>query len=151
MHATEVSANDFFWLIGSLCQINRIPFDAQLILQRFLAPPSRRMSQPMLRLATLAKLLLGYYQATDGRMTIDGRDIRQLSANDLRQYFGIVPQETYLYSGTIYDNLVAAQPLATFDEVIKDCRVAEIHYTIEKVPKGYNTEIGEHGVGLSRV
>jgi subfamily B ATP-binding cassette protein HlyB/CyaB len=99
--------------------------------------------------STLAKLLLGFYQPTDGQITIDGRDIRHLSANELRQYFGIVPQETYLFSGSIYENLIAASPQATFDDVVQACKVAEIHDTIEKLPKGYNTEIGEHGVGLS--
>lgn len=99
--------------------------------------------------STLAKLLLGFYQPTDGRIEIDGRDIRHLSANELRQYFGIVPQETYLFSGTIYENLIAASPSAGFDEVVQACKIAEIHDTIEKLPKGYNTEIGEHGVGLS--
>jgi subfamily B ATP-binding cassette protein HlyB/CyaB len=99
--------------------------------------------------STLAKLLLGFYQPTDGRIEIDGRDIRHLSANELRQYFGIVPQETYLFSGTIYENLIAASPSAGFDDVVQACKIAEIHDTIEKLPKGYNTEIGEHGVGLS--
>jgi len=99
--------------------------------------------------STLAKLLLGFYQPTDGRIEIDGRDIRHLSANELRQYFGIVPQETYLFSGTIYENLIAANPNAGFEDVVQACRIAEIHETIEKLPKGYNTEIGEHGVGLS--
>ncbi len=99
--------------------------------------------------STLAKLLLGFYQPTDGRIEIDGRDIRHLSANELRQYFGIVPQETYLFSGTIYENLIAASPSAGFDDVVQACKIAEIHETIEKLPKGYNTEIGEHGVGLS--
>ena len=99
--------------------------------------------------STLAKLLLGFYQPTDGRIEIDGRDTRHLSANELRQYFGIVPQETYLFSGTIYENLVAANPNAGFDEVVQACKVAEIHEVIEKLPQGYNTVIGEHGVGLS--
>jgi subfamily B ATP-binding cassette protein HlyB/CyaB len=99
--------------------------------------------------STLAKLLLGFYQPTDGRIEIDGRDIRHLSVNELRQYFGIVPQETFLFSGTIYENLIAASPSAGFDDVVQACKIAEIHDTIEKLPKGYNTEIGEHGVGLS--
>jgi len=99
--------------------------------------------------STLAKLLLGFYLPTDGSIEIDGRDIRHLSANELRQYFGIVPQETYLFSGTMYENLIAASPNAGFDEVVQACGIAEIHETIEKLPKGYNTEIGEHGVGLS--
>jgi subfamily B ATP-binding cassette protein HlyB/CyaB len=99
--------------------------------------------------STLAKLLLGFYQPTDGRIEIDGRDIRHLSANELRQYFGIVPQETYLFSGTIYENLIAASPSAGFDDVLQACKIAGIHDTIDKLPKGYNTEIGERGVGLS--
>jgi subfamily B ATP-binding cassette protein HlyB/CyaB len=99
--------------------------------------------------STLAKLLLGFYQPEDGRITIDGRDIRHFSANELRQYFGVVPQETVLFSGTIYENLLAANPNAAFADAIKACKIAEIHDFIEKLPKGYNTEIGEHGVGLS--
>jgi subfamily B ATP-binding cassette protein HlyB/CyaB len=99
--------------------------------------------------STLAKLLMGFYQPTDGRIEIDGRDIRHLSANDLRQYFGIVPQETYLFSGTIYENLIAANPNAGFEDVVQACKIAEIHEVIEKLPQGYNTVIGEHGVGLS--
>jgi len=99
--------------------------------------------------STLVKLMLGFYQPTDGNLTIDGRDLRHLSANELRQYFGVVPQETYLFSGSIYENLIAANPNATFDHVVQAAKIAEIHDTIEKLPKGYNTEIGEHGVGLS--
>jgi ATP-binding cassette, subfamily B, bacterial HlyB/CyaB len=99
--------------------------------------------------STLAKLMLGFYQPSDGAITIDGRDIRHLSANELRQHFGVVPQETYLFSGTIYENLIAANPNATFDHVVQACKIAEIHDFIERLPKGYNTELGEHGVGLS--
>jgi len=99
--------------------------------------------------STLAKLLLGFYQPSDGRIGIDGRDIRHFSANELRQYFGVVPQETVLFSGTIYENLLAANPNAAFDDVIKACQIAEIHDFIDKLPKGYQTELGEHGVGLS--
>ena len=99
--------------------------------------------------STLAKLLLGFYQPEDGQITVDGRDIRHFSANELRQYFGVVPQETVLFSGTIYENLLAANPNAGFGDVVQACKIAEIHDVIEKLPKGYNTEIGEHGVGLS--
>jgi subfamily B ATP-binding cassette protein HlyB/CyaB len=99
--------------------------------------------------STLAKLLLGFYQPEEGAIEIDGRDIRHLSANELRSHFGIVPQETYLFSGTLYENLIAANPNANFDDVVQAAKIAEIHDVIEKLPKGYNTEIGEHGVGLS--
>jgi subfamily B ATP-binding cassette protein HlyB/CyaB len=60
-----------------------------------------------------------------------------------------VPQETYLFSGTIYENLIAANPNSSFDQVVQACKIAEIHEFIEKLPRGYNTEIGEHGAGLS--
>jgi subfamily B ATP-binding cassette protein HlyB/CyaB len=99
--------------------------------------------------STLAKLMLGFYQPTDGAITIDGRDLRHLSANELRQHFGVVPQETYLFAGTIYENLIGANPNSSFDQVVQACKIAEIHDFIEKLPQGYNSEIGEHGVGLS--
>lgn len=99
--------------------------------------------------STLARLLLGFYPPGDGRILVDGRDIRHLSANELRAHFGVVPQETYLFSGSIYENLIAANPAATFDDAVKAARIAEIHDTIERLPQGYNTPIGEHGVGLS--
>ncbi|HEX7055170.1 MAG TPA: peptidase domain-containing ABC transporter [Burkholderiales bacterium] len=99
--------------------------------------------------STLAKLLAGFYQPEEGQILLDGRDIRHLSANELRQHFGIVPQETVLFSGTIYDNLVAANPNAGFDDAVRACRLAEVHDVVEKLPRGYQTEIGEHGVGLS--
>jgi len=99
--------------------------------------------------STLAKLILGFYQPSDGRIAIDGRDIRHFSANELRQYFGVVPQDTCLFSGTIYENLIAANPNAAFDQVVRACRIAEIHDFIEQLPQGYHTEVGEHGVGLS--
>ncbi|MGH8708990.1 MAG: peptidase domain-containing ABC transporter, partial [Burkholderiales bacterium] len=99
--------------------------------------------------STLAKLMLGFYQPGDGRITIDGRDLRHLPANELRQTFGVVPQETVLFSGTIYENLIAANPNAGFGDVAQACSIAEIHDFIERLPGGYNTVIGEHGVGLS--
>jgi subfamily B ATP-binding cassette protein HlyB/CyaB len=99
--------------------------------------------------STLAKLLQGFYHAEEGSISIDGRDIRYLSANELRQHFGVVPQETVLFSGTLYDNLVLANPHATFEQVIQACKLAEIHDTIEQLPQGYQTAVGEHGAGLS--
>ncbi len=99
--------------------------------------------------STLTKLLQGFYLATEGRLLIDGRDLRHLSANELRANFGIVPQETMLFSGTIYHNLILSNPQATFEQVIQACKMADIHESIEKMPKGYQQEIGEHGAGLS--
>ena len=99
--------------------------------------------------STLAKLLLGFYQPQEGNIKLDNRDIRHLAANELRNYFGVVPQETVLFSGTIYDNLILANPHASFDQIVEACKLAEIHETIEKQPQGYQTIIGEHGTGLS--
>jgi len=99
--------------------------------------------------STLAKLIQGFYQPSAGRILVDGIDIAFLSANELRSHFGVVPQETVLFSGTIYDNLLMASPQATFDEVCAACRMAEIHKAIEALPVGYQTVVGERGAGLS--
>jgi subfamily B ATP-binding cassette protein HlyB/CyaB len=99
--------------------------------------------------STLAKLLLGFYQPTAGSIRIDGIDIRHMSANELRGYFGVVPQETVLFSGTVYANLTAANSAASFEQVVQACKMAGIHSVIEALPQGYQTEVGERGVGLS--
>ena len=99
--------------------------------------------------STLAKLLQGFYQPTEGRIKIDGVDIANLSANELRSHFGVVPQETMLFSGTILDNLQMANPQANFEQIVTACKLAEVNSTIEALPDGYQTEIGERGAGLS--
>ncbi|MDX8392657.1 MAG: peptidase domain-containing ABC transporter [Mariprofundaceae bacterium] len=99
--------------------------------------------------STLGKLLQGFYVPDDGHIRIDGRDIRNFSANELRQHFGVVPQETILFSGTIYENLVLANSHANFSQVVQACKQAEIHTAIEALPEGYQTIIGERGTGLS--
>jgi len=99
--------------------------------------------------STLAKLLQGFYPVSEGGIRIGGRDIRHLSANELRLSFGVVPQETVLFSGTIYENLIRANPHASFGDVMEACRSASIHDVIEALPEGYATCIGEHGAGLS--
>lgn len=99
--------------------------------------------------STLAKLMLGFYQPSAGSLVVDGVDSRHLSANELRNYFGVVPQETTLFSGPIFANLTAGNPGASFEQVTTACRMAGIHDVIEALPQGYNTEVGERGVGLS--
>ena len=99
--------------------------------------------------STFAKLLQGFYAPTQGRIRIDGVDINHLAANELRSTFGVVPQETVLFSGTILDNLKLANPYASFEQVVAACKMAEIHGDLEALPDGYQTEIGERGVGLS--
>ena len=99
--------------------------------------------------STLAKLLLGFYRPQQGTIKLNGQDISYLAANELRNHFGVVPQETTLFAGTIYDNLILANPHASFEQIIQACQLAEIHTTIEKLPQGYQTVVGEHGTGLS--
>ncbi|HQW10287.1 MAG TPA: peptidase domain-containing ABC transporter [Steroidobacteraceae bacterium] len=99
--------------------------------------------------STLAKLMQGFYLPSQGRIRIDGVDIAYLSAKELRARFGVVPQETVLFSGTVLDNLKLANTFATFEQVTAACRMAEIHSVIEELPKGYQTELGERGTGLS--
>src|SRR5687767_5832598 len=99
--------------------------------------------------STLAKLLLGFYQPSDGRILLDGRDLAHLAANELRQTYGVVPQDTLLFSGTVYENVAMANPHARFDDIVTACRAAEMHDVIEKLPQGYQTPLGEHGIGLS--
>jgi subfamily B ATP-binding cassette protein HlyB/CyaB len=99
--------------------------------------------------STLAKLLQGFYLPSAGRITLAGNDIRYLSANELRRHFGVVPQETVLFSGTIYYNLQMGAPDASFKQIVAACKMAEIHAAIEALPQGYQSEIGERGAGLS--
>jgi len=99
--------------------------------------------------STLAKLLQGFYLPSGGTIKLDGNDVRYLSANELRSYFGVVPQETMLFATTIYENLLMANPSATFEQIVEACKIAEVHSVIERLPNGYKTEIGERGVGLS--
>jgi subfamily B ATP-binding cassette protein HlyB/CyaB len=99
--------------------------------------------------STLAKLLLGFYPPSDGRILLDSVQLDHLSANELRATYGVVPQETRLFSGTVYDNLAMANPHAAFVDIVIACKAAEIHDTIERLPLGYQTLLGEHGVGLS--
>ncbi len=99
--------------------------------------------------STLTRLVQGFVWPTDGQVLLDGRDTRHLAANELRAHFGVVPQETVLFSGTILDNLLLANPLATFEMAVQAAKLAEIHATIEALPGGYKTDVGERGAGLS--
>jgi subfamily B ATP-binding cassette protein HlyB/CyaB len=99
--------------------------------------------------STLLKLLLGFALPGEGAVRLDGRDTRAFAANELRARFGVVPQETTLFSGTLLDNLQHGNALASFDQVASACRIAGIHATIEALPDGYMSEVGERGAGLS--
>lgn len=92
--------------------------------------------------------MLGRYGTYEGFVRIDGRDIRSMTVNELRGVFGVVPQETVLFAGTILDNVMAGGQ-ASFEQVVEVCKMAGIHDVIENMAEGYQTTVGERGVGLS--
>jgi ATP-binding cassette subfamily B protein len=98
---------------------------------------------------TIANLLLKFYEPTAGRILIDGIDIRDIKRSCLRKRISYVPQEVYLFPGTIIDNIRVGKPDATDDEVIEVCKKLGIHEFIEKLPNGYYTDVGEAGKRLS--
>ncbi len=98
---------------------------------------------------TISKLVLGLYPATDGKVLIDGQDINSLSLSSLRQQIGVVDQDTFLFGGTIRENIALAHPDSTLEEIIQAAKLAGAHEFIEKLPMGYETQIGEGGGMLS--
>ena len=99
--------------------------------------------------STLINLVMRMYDVTEGAIKIDGIDIRDISQESLRSQIGVVLQETFLFSGTIYDNIAYAKPTATRDEVITAAKIAGAHEFIMKLPNAYNTKVGERGHTLS--
>lgn len=99
--------------------------------------------------STLAKLMLGLYQGYEGAIRLDGRDTRSMPVNELRTAFGVVPQETVLFAGTVAENVMAGSAGATLERAIQVCKLAGVHEAIENLPNGYQTVPGERGVGLS--
>ncbi len=98
---------------------------------------------------TISKLVLGLYPATDGKILIDGQDITTLSLPSLRQHIGVVDQDTFLFGGTIRENLSIAHPSASLTEIIQAAKLAGADDFIKKLPMGYETQIGEGGGMLS--
>lgn len=99
--------------------------------------------------STMINLCMRLYDPSLGSITIDGVDIRNISQDELRKNIGVVFQETYLFSGSVFDNIAYARPDATLDEVIAAAKAANAHEFITKLPDGYNTVIGENGHSLS--
>lgn len=98
---------------------------------------------------TLVHLLLRFRDPKDGEILIDGMDIRRIRRSSLRRRIGYVPQETYLFPGTILDNIKIVKPDASRDDVLEACRELGIHEFIERLPYGYDTDAGEAGKRLS--
>ena len=98
---------------------------------------------------TLAKLILGLYPPTDGNLLIDGQDVNNISLRSLRSQIGVVDQNTFLFGGTIGENISIVHPEASLEEVMEAARMAGAHEFIKNLPRGYDTEIGEGGGLLS--
>ncbi|MDJ0796768.1 MAG: peptidase domain-containing ABC transporter [Calothrix sp. MO_167.B12] len=98
---------------------------------------------------TLAKLILGLYPATDGKVIVDGHDVNGISLRSLRSQAGVVDQDTFLFGGTIRENITIAHPQASLDEVIQAATFAGADEFIQQLPLGYETKIGEGGGMLS--
>jgi ATP-binding cassette, subfamily B, multidrug efflux pump len=99
--------------------------------------------------STIMNLLPRFYDVTAGSVRIDGRDVRDFSLKSLRSHIGIVFQETTLFSGTLRENIAYANPNASLERVIEVAKAAQMHDFIVGLPDGYETIVGERGVGLS--
>ena len=98
---------------------------------------------------SLANLIMRFYDPTEGRVEIDGRDVRGVTLHSLRSQIGLVPQETILFGGTIGENILYGRDGASEEEVMEAARAANAHEFISRQPGGYETEVGERGVKLS--
>jgi ABC-type transport system involved in Fe-S cluster assembly fused permease/ATPase subunit len=99
--------------------------------------------------STLARLLFRFYDVSQGRITFNGEDIRQLTQDSLRAHIGIVPQDTVLFNDTIYYNIAYGRQGASREEVLEAARSARIHDFVMSLPDGYETQVGERGLKLS--
>jgi ATP-binding cassette, subfamily B, bacterial HlyB/CyaB len=98
---------------------------------------------------TLIKLLEGLYQPTSGHISIDGHDVKNVSPQSLRSQIGVVPQDCYLFSGTILENIALYRSDYSLEQTIEAAKLAEAHAFIQAMPLGYNTKVGERGSNLS--
>ena len=98
---------------------------------------------------TITELLSRFYEPDSGRILIDGKDIRDITLQSLRQNISTVLQDTFLFNGTIAENISYARPEATMEEIREAARAANIDEEIEAMPEGYDTVTGERGVKLS--
>lgn len=99
--------------------------------------------------STLASLLPRFYDVTDGRVTVDGVDVREVDPAELRSHIGVVPQEPMLFAGTVRENLLYGDLDASHDDLVEAARRAHAHDFVESFPDGYDQRVGERGVTLS--
>ncbi len=98
---------------------------------------------------TLCNLIPRFFDVTEGRILLDGRDIRDVTTHSLRSQIGMVQQDVYLFSGTVYDNIEYGKPGASREEIIEAAKLAGAHQFITELENGYDTFVGERGVKLS--
>jgi ATP-binding cassette subfamily B protein len=99
--------------------------------------------------STLGKLVLGLYAPAKGRVLIDGHDIRTLAPRSLRRRVGVVPQDVFLFSGTIRENIALSSPDAPFEQIVRASKMAGAHEFISGMGMGYDTKVGERGMSVS--
>ena len=98
---------------------------------------------------TMVKLLMRFYDVTDGEILVDGHNIKDFERGKLRQMFGMVLQDTWLFGGTVKDNIKYSKEGATDDEVIEAAKAAHVHHYIKTLPNGYNSLINEESSNIS--
>lgn len=99
--------------------------------------------------STMVKLLMRFYDVTDGAILLDGHNIKDFTRGDLRQMFGMVLQDTWLFEGTVKDNIKYGREDATDDEVIQAAKAARVHHFIKTLPNGYNSILSDETSGVS--
>ncbi|MGY3715021.1 ABC transporter ATP-binding protein [Sutcliffiella cohnii] len=98
---------------------------------------------------SITQLITRFYEPQTGVITVDGREVRDYTLHSLRNQIGFVPQESFLFSSTIKSNIAYGRPDATMDEIVKAAKMAQAHEFIMELPDGYDTLLGERGMGLS--
>ena len=99
---------------------------------------------------TIINLLMRFYDVDSGAIKVDGKDIRNLTRESLRKAYTMVLQDTWLFHGTIYENVAYGKPDATLDDVIRVCKAAHIHNYISRLPQGYDTILSDNGTSISK-
>src|SRR5204862_1146539 len=98
---------------------------------------------------TLTALVPRFYDASAGRVTIDGVDVRDVTLTSLRRAIGVISQDPFLFSATVRENIAFGAPALPPEEVERASRLAQAHAFVERLPQGYDTVIGERGITLS--